>query len=187
MPRFVTCEQRQLHRIAPARCRASARVAMPACSCSNVEMPAPCRTTYGVACRIGAGVALHSSPRVLVAQVEHVAHRVAHRIVVPGREAIEVAVLRPGEAAAALRDDEAAARVGDDVRPRRGRQRRRRAGGSRSRPSSVSPPIPLSSRSGGAERRVQLRPSAARRASTRPVRARRRRRPAACPCRAVAP
>ena len=37
-------------------------VAMPPCSCSNVEEPAPCRTVYGASSRIGPGVAHHSSP-----------------------------------------------------------------------------------------------------------------------------
>ena len=95
---------------------------MPPCSCSNATSPAPWRTVYGVSLPAPApGVAHHSSPVSLVAQVQHLAHRIADRIVVPRREAEEVAVLGPGEAAAPLGHDEAAVRIGDDVGPRRRR------------------------------------------------------------------
>src|SRR5918992_4102713 len=73
-----------------------------------------------VAANRGGRRAPHLSAR-LVAQVEYVARRVTHRIVVPGCEPEEVAVLGPGETGAAFRDDKAAARIGDDVRPRSGR------------------------------------------------------------------
>ena len=53
-----------------------------------------------------------------VLQVDHLTGGITHRIVEPRREPIEVAVLRPGEAAAALRDAEARAAIGDHVGPR---------------------------------------------------------------------
>src|SRR6185295_12392996 len=62
-----------------------------------------------------------SAPRsaaLVIGEVDGIADRVAHRVVVPGREAEEVAALDPGESRAPLGDDEATARVRDDVGPR---------------------------------------------------------------------
>src|SRR4051795_6235937 len=53
----------------------------------------------------------------LVLEIDHLAHRIAHRVVVPRGEPEEVAVLRPGAAAAPLGHHEAAMSVGYDVGP----------------------------------------------------------------------
>src|SRR6185437_7389616 len=60
----------------------------------------------------------------VVAKVDAIAARIPNRIVVPWSYAIEKAALRPGAAAAALRDDKACRGIGDDIRPRRWRQLR---------------------------------------------------------------
>src|ERR1700682_2033252 len=57
----------------------------------------------------------------IILQIHHLAGRITHRIVVPGREPEEVAVLGPGARAAALGDDEPAVPVSDDIGPRRRR------------------------------------------------------------------
>src|SRR3954451_11118837 len=54
----------------------------------------------------------------LILEIDHLAHRISHRVVVPRGEPEEVAVLRPGAAAAPLRHHEPAMPVGDDVGPR---------------------------------------------------------------------
>ena len=63
---------------------------------------------------------------VLVAQVEGLTARIAHRVVVPGTEAELVGVLAPGVAESALGDDAAEVRVRQDVHPRHGRDLPRR-------------------------------------------------------------
>src|SRR5437868_7753129 len=57
----------------------------------------------------------------LVPKIEHFAHGIADRVVVPGRETKELTVLCPRARRPALADEESAPRVGDDIRPwRRG-------------------------------------------------------------------
>ena len=53
----------------------------------------------------------------LIAQIDHFARRIRYRIVVPGREAIRLAVARPGIAKARFRREEAARGISDDVDP----------------------------------------------------------------------
>src|SRR5450759_3393942 len=55
--------------------------------------------------------------RLGVLQVDHFTGRVTHRVVVPGSEPEEVAVLDPGEPAAPLSDTEAGVAVRDHIRP----------------------------------------------------------------------
>ncbi len=55
----------------------------------------------------------------LIAQVENIAGRIAHRVVVPRSEAVEVAADSPAESAAALGDHEAGVRIRHHVRPGR--------------------------------------------------------------------
>src|SRR4051794_19218447 len=50
-------------------------------------------------------------------EIDHLTHRIAHGIVVPGRGPEEVAVLGPGTPPAPLGHDEAAVGVGDDIGP----------------------------------------------------------------------
>src|SRR3954470_11485094 len=54
-----------------------------------------------------------------VANVEHLARRVAHGIVGPRREAVLAAVPRPGEAPAGFGDQRAELGIREDVAPRR--------------------------------------------------------------------
>src|SRR5688572_10445166 len=61
--------------------------------------------------------------RVVVTQIERLARRIPHRVVAPGRQAVAVAVLGPGEAWAQLGGDEPERRVRDHVRPWRWRDR----------------------------------------------------------------
>src|SRR6185312_12611078 len=63
-------------------------------------------------------------PGCRVLEIEYFAARIAHRIIVPRREAVEVAVLAPRVSAAALRHAESGVRVRDDVGPWRRRYRR---------------------------------------------------------------
>jgi hypothetical protein len=98
------------------------RVAIRLRSVSNTDSPAPWRTVYFESCPSGAGVALHVAGR-LVLQVQYVGDRVTDGIVVPRRQAEEVAAIGPGAAGTALADDEPAALVRNDIGPRRGGQR----------------------------------------------------------------
>ena len=101
---LVTREQRQLHRRRPraiaerelaSRCR-RARARTWTCP----RRGGRCTARRGAT---GAGVALQSSPLSSSRRYSTSLDRVAHRVVVPGREPEEVAVLRPGEAAARAR------------------------------------------------------------------------------------
>ncbi len=56
-----------------------------------------------------------------VAEVDGFSARIAHRIVVPGRETKFVRILAPGVGGAALRNDRAEVRIGENVHPRRRR------------------------------------------------------------------
>ena len=113
---------------------------MPACRCSKVDAPAPWRTMIGrgVPDRARAS-ALHSSPVSSSRRYSDFAHRVADRVVVPGREAEEEAAPRPGEAGAPLRDEEPAVAGWRRRWPTAPAARDRRAGGSRSRPPASRP------------------------------------------------
>ena len=53
----------------------------------------------------------------LVAQIERLARRVGHRIVVPGGEPVFAAVFRPGITRSCFGDQEAEVRIGDHVDP----------------------------------------------------------------------
>ena len=72
----------------------------------------------------GDGVAVQNSPVCIVPQINNLAWRIDYRIVVPGREPVLIAVLRPRIAEAGVRRDKPEARVRDDVGPRRRRPRR---------------------------------------------------------------
>src|SRR3954469_5508910 len=56
----------------------------------------------------------------LIAKIEHLAHGIADRIVVPRGETKKLAVLHPGARCTTLADEEPTVRIGDDVRPWRG-------------------------------------------------------------------
>ncbi len=58
----------------------------------------------------------------LVAQVNGLRRRIAHGVVAPRRQAIELAIAGPGAAEAAFRDEKTARRVRDHVHPRPRRQ-----------------------------------------------------------------
>ena len=60
-------------------------------------------------------------PTLLVAHIEHVARRVAHGIVRPGREQVLLAVDGPGASGARVGHEAAEIRIREDVDPRRGR------------------------------------------------------------------
>ena len=62
-----------------------------------------------------------TAPRVVVADVEHLARRIAHRIVRPGGEQVLLAVDGPRAARARLGHEASEVRVGEHVDPRRRR------------------------------------------------------------------
>ena len=53
-----------------------------------------------------------------IAQIHHLARRIAHGVIVPRCETKELAALDPGAPGAALAHEEPAVRVRDDIRPR---------------------------------------------------------------------
>ena len=95
---------------------------MPCVFRSNTVYPWPWRTSVGGPGWHGEGRRAPDLARLLIAEIDDFAGTVRHRIVVPGRQAIGLAVPRPGESGAGFGDEESELGVGNDVDPRCRRQ-----------------------------------------------------------------